>query len=227
MTRMLDLQPTPTRAARISDALDETLRRRGGRRHGQDDGARHPDRPRARDRPREDRRHRRRHVHREGGRRAEAAAARGARRSSGADRPTRHDGEPARGRHSGTLEEAHVSTIHGFCAELLRERPVEAGVDPLFAVLTEPQAERLYARAFRAWLQEALGIRRRGVRRALRRTSGPLVRRPRGPGPIERLRGAGWTLAGLRDFPHRGPGRRSIATGRSIACSKRSIAWPT
>ena len=25
-----------------------------------------------------------------------------------------------------TLEEAHVNTIHGFCAELLRERPVEA-----------------------------------------------------------------------------------------------------
>ena len=55
-----------------------------------------------------------------------------------------------------TLEEAHVNTIHGFCAELLRERPVEARVDPLFAVLTEPQADRVYARAFRAWLQEAL-----------------------------------------------------------------------
>ena len=55
-----------------------------------------------------------------------------------------------------TLEEAHVNTIHGFCAELLRERPVEARVDPLFTVLTEPQADRLYARAFRAWLQEAL-----------------------------------------------------------------------
>src|ERR1051325_666530 len=29
-----------------------------------------------------------------------------------------------------TLEEAHVNTIHGFCAELLREGPVEARVDP-------------------------------------------------------------------------------------------------
>src|SRR4029077_7963492 len=55
-----------------------------------------------------------------------------------------------------TLEDAHVNTIHGFCAELLRERPVEARGDPLFAVLTEPQAERLYRRAFPAWLQEAL-----------------------------------------------------------------------
>ena len=31
------------------------------------------------------------------------------------------------------LEEAQVSTIHGFCADLLHERPVEAGVDPRFA----------------------------------------------------------------------------------------------
>src|SRR5438270_6085115 len=70
------------------------------------------------------------------------------------------------------LEEAHVNTIHGFCAEILRERPVEARVDPLFAVLTEPQADRIYARAFRAWLQEALTSPPEGLRRALRRTSG-------------------------------------------------------
>src|SRR5215216_4885392 len=55
-----------------------------------------------------------------------------------------------------TLEEAHVNTIHGFCAELLRERPVEACVDPLFAVLTEPQANRCYDEAFAAWFQEML-----------------------------------------------------------------------
>src|SRR4026209_2608900 len=72
------------------------------------------------------------------------------------------------------LEEAHVNTIHGFCADLLRERPVEAGVDPLFAVLTEPQADRLYARAFSAWLQETLQEPPEGVRRALRRTSAPM-----------------------------------------------------
>src|SRR5205085_1371810 len=72
-----------------------------------------------------------------------------------------------------TLEEAHVNTIHGFCAELLRERPVEACVDPLFAVLTEPQSRRLYDRAFSRWLEQALKSPREGVRRALRRTSMP------------------------------------------------------
>ncbi|HZR22592.1 MAG TPA: UvrD-helicase domain-containing protein, partial [Vicinamibacterales bacterium] len=101
-----------------------------------------------------------------------------------------------------TLEEAHVNTIHGFCADLLRERPVEACVDPLFSVLTEPQAARLYSRAFRAWLQETLKDPPDGVRRALRRTSAPAFGgNPDEDGPIGRLRGAGWKLAESRDFP--------------------------
>ena len=100
------------------------------------------------------------------------------------------------------LEEAHVSTIHGFCADLLRERPVEAGVDPLFRVLTEGDARRLYAEAFDAWLQEALENTPEGVRRSLRRSARPAV--PGGEasddGPIDRLRAAGWDLAEWRDF---------------------------
>ena len=35
------------------------------------------------------------------------------------------------------LERAHISTIHGFCARLLREYAIEAGVDPRFQVLDE------------------------------------------------------------------------------------------
>src|SRR4051795_6390797 len=69
------------------------------------------------------------------------------------------------------LEEAHVSTIHGFCADLLRERPVEARVDPLFRVLTEGQSERLFREAFDAWLQANLENPPEGVRRSLRRPS--------------------------------------------------------
>ena len=55
------------------------------------------------------------------------------------------------------FEEAQVSTIHGFCAELLRERPVEARVDPAFAVLTDTQAERVFEEAFSSWLHAQLG----------------------------------------------------------------------
>jgi ATP-dependent exoDNAse (exonuclease V) beta subunit len=100
-----------------------------------------------------------------------------------------------------TLEEAHVNTIHGFCAELLRERPVEARVDPLFTVLTEPQAKALYKRAFDSWLQEALAHPPEGVRRALRRTSAPIFGTSGSDdGPVGRLREAGRQLAEWRSF---------------------------
>jgi ATP-dependent helicase/nuclease subunit A len=103
----------------------------------------------------------------------------------------------------GSLEEAHVSTIHGFCAELLRERPVEAGVDPLFRVLTDTQSARLFEESFGGWLQAQLADPPEGVRRALRRSnpfsfSGP---KPRQDGPIDRLRRAAWELTDWRDFP--------------------------
>jgi len=119
-----------------------------------------------------------------------------------------------------TLEEAHVNTIHGFCAELLRERPVEARVDPLFAVLTEPEADRIYARAFRAWLEEALKEPSEGLRRALRRTSAPSFGGADNGGPIDRLRMAGRQLAETRDFPHpwsRPPFDRAVEVDRLVA----------
>jgi ATP-dependent helicase/nuclease subunit A len=37
------------------------------------------------------------------------------------------------------LDSAFVGTIHAFCARLLRERPVEAGVDPGFSEMDEPE----------------------------------------------------------------------------------------
>jgi ATP-dependent exoDNAse (exonuclease V) beta subunit len=100
-----------------------------------------------------------------------------------------------------TLEEAHVNTIHGFCAELLRERPVEARVDPLFTVMSDDQAAALYDRAFHRWLQDALQQPPAGVRRALRRSSAPSFSGSDASGPIDRLRSAGRALAEWRAFP--------------------------
>jgi ATP-dependent exoDNAse (exonuclease V) beta subunit len=93
------------------------------------------------------------------------------------------------------LEEARVSTIHTFCADLLRERPVEARVDPQFQVLTESDADRLFGAAFDRWLETQLQSPGEAVRRALRR-------RPArsGDGPVARLRAAAWTLAEHRDL---------------------------
>src|SRR3954470_15503468 len=121
-----------------------------------------------------------------------------------------------------SLEEAHVSTIHGFCAELLRERPVEASIDPLFTVLTEPQAERLFDEAFGLWLQTTLADPPDAVRRALRRST-PVSfsgqARPHQDGPVDRLRRAAWDLAEWRDFAApwtRRPFDREGAIGRLV-----------
>ena len=64
---------------------------------------------------------------------------------------------------SPTWRRRALSTIHGFCNDLLHERPVEARVDPRFEVLTEPEAEALYRRAFdRLDRGQAGGARRKG-----------------------------------------------------------------
>jgi ATP-dependent helicase/nuclease subunit A len=90
------------------------------------------------------------------------------------------------------LEEARTGTIHSFCADLLRERPMEASIDPQFESLDEGSAEQWYRSAFRTWLESILEDPPEGVRRSLRR--------PSGDGPTERLQRAGWTLASWRDF---------------------------
>ncbi|MBI4487491.1 MAG: UvrD-helicase domain-containing protein, partial [Deltaproteobacteria bacterium] len=50
------------------------------------------------------------------------------------------------------IERAQVSTIHSFCATLLRERPIEAGVEPGFEVLDEMGANILLDQSWEDWL---------------------------------------------------------------------------
>ncbi len=104
------------------------------------------------------------------------------------------------------FEEAHISTIHTFCADLLRERPVEARVDPAFAVLTDTQADRLFDEAFTSWLHEQLAHPAEGVRRSLRRPVKWRFDDESEDGPIERLRAAARALREWRD--HDAPWRR-------------------
>ena len=107
------------------------------------------------------------------------------------------------------LEEAHVGTIHSFCAEILRSRPVEAGIDPAFRELDEDEAARLYDRAFQIWIERQLDEMPAGLERALARLAAGSgfdpawlgSARPRRSSPLERLREAGRSLVDWRDFP--------------------------
>jgi ATP-dependent helicase/nuclease subunit A len=99
------------------------------------------------------------------------------------------------------LEEASIGTIHSFCAQILRERPVEAGVDPGFEELTEQEAARLYRRAFRAWLEQRLDEDSPGLRRAFARLSWRDGWED--SSAIDQLQRAGWKLVEWRDYPAR------------------------
>lgn len=104
------------------------------------------------------------------------------------------------------FEESQISTIHTFCADLLRERPVEARVDPAFTVLTDTAADAIFNEVFTSWLHEQLGHPAEGVRRSLRRPVKWRFDDESEDGPIERLRGAARGLREWRD--HDAPWRR-------------------
>ena len=191
-------------------------RRRSGGRHRQDHRARRPDRRDARRRARAD-------VgeivavtftEKAAGelklRLREAARADARGRGADADaRATRLDEALE------TLEEAHVNTIHGFCADLLRERPVEARVDPLFECSPSRSRRGSSIDAFGGGCRTRWRIRRKacGARCAAER---PVRRRERRArrSPAQRRLGAG---AVARLHARRGRARRSIAQRRSSA----------
>ena len=124
------------------------------------------------------------------------------------------------------FEEAHVTTIHGFCAELLRERPVEARVDPAFTVLADSQSERLFEEAFSSWLHEQLGHAQEGVRRSLRRPVKFRFDDETDDGPIERLRVAARSLREWRDYaaPWRRPAYDRQGSIRTLTAKLKTFA---
>jgi ATP-dependent helicase/nuclease subunit A len=110
------------------------------------------------------------------------------------------------------LELARIGTIHAFCGDLLRERPIEAGIDPLFKVASAEEAEVLADEAFERWLQRMLANPPEAVRRVLRRRSV-------GESPQEQLRDAMRNRCEHRDFSNpwrRDPFDRDRAIDRII-----------
>ncbi len=65
------------------------------------------------------------------------------------------------------LDTAHVSTIHSFAAALLRERPVEASIDPGFEIAEKLTADLLFDEVWTDWLVRQLGDENSPLRPAL------------------------------------------------------------
>ncbi len=93
-----------------------------------------------------------------------------------------------------SLDRAFIGTIHAFCAQLLRRRPVEARVDPVFQELAQADAMRVFARVFRRWIEGRLST---GSAPAITRALARLEWREE---PLDELRKAAWNLTEWRDF---------------------------
>ncbi|MDB4989802.1 MAG: hypothetical protein JWN04_4980, partial [Myxococcaceae bacterium] len=120
------------------------------------------------------------------------------------------------------LETAKVGTIHALCAELLREHPIEAHVDPAFEVADSMLARALLERAFDSWFERTLQAPSEGVRRVLARRAFD----EKSKGAREQLLSAAHRLIETRDFPtpyRRDPFDRP-ATLRAVLAELRALA---
>jgi ATP-dependent helicase/nuclease subunit A len=91
------------------------------------------------------------------------------------------------------LDGAWVSTIHGFCARLLRAHPFAVGIDPRFRELDEEQGAVLRGEAFERALEQFLATRESERLRLLATTGSDKLRRNL-IAVYERLRSAGRSL---------------------------------
>ena len=92
------------------------------------------------------------------------------------------------------IEEASIGTIHAFCATILRERPIEAGVDPDFQILTDAEQRVFFDRVFRRFVDRQLEGPGPGIARLLRRSRNPMV------SPLDVLHQAGLRLLDYRSL---------------------------
>ncbi|HEX3743047.1 MAG TPA: UvrD-helicase domain-containing protein [Bryobacteraceae bacterium] len=98
------------------------------------------------------------------------------------------------------LERAWVSTVHGFCARLLRENAVFAGIDPEFAVADERESWRLQQESIADALGAMLADHRAAMRKLIRGLSsyefeGAVL------SAYDAMRGAGVRVEDLAGFP--------------------------
>jgi ATP-dependent exoDNAse (exonuclease V) beta subunit len=96
------------------------------------------------------------------------------------------------------LEQAFIGTIHGFCGHCLRQRPVEAALDPSFVELSEMESSALFAHVFRRWLERRLTEGSTTLKRAFCRLA---YKDERNQDAVAALRDAAWKIADWRDFP--------------------------
>ena len=118
-----------------------------------------------------------------------------------------HDKPETRAR----LERAWVSTVHGFCARLLRENAVFAGVDPDFSVADERESWRLQQESISAAMAALFSEQPDGVRALIRGLSSVYFEEAV-LSAYDAMRGAGMRIEDVEDQgPPAGVTREDVA----------------
>jgi superfamily I DNA/RNA helicase len=129
----------------------------------------------------------------------------------------------ARVEHREAIERAWVSTIHGFCARVLQENAIRAGLAPDFTVLDQPAADRLAREAAEASLDALYREQPDRMRRLIEAVDLSTQDDGRQPDLAESLLNVyeSMRLSGIVEIPH-----DAVSTDYSIAARElaRSLA---
>jgi ATP-dependent helicase/nuclease subunit A len=122
------------------------------------------------------------------------------------------------------LESAWVSTIHGFCARLLRENAIAAGIDPRFTVLDARESDELQVACMNAALDELVAQRRAEVLDLIEALQTPSSLTTDLRNACDAIRSAGRTIAEVRTMAN--PAADVTARGMADVLRGLLANWP-
>jgi ATP-dependent exoDNAse (exonuclease V) beta subunit len=121
------------------------------------------------------------------------------------------------------MESAWVSTIHGFCARLLRENAIAAGIDPRFTVLDARESEDLQKVCINAAFDEFTAQRRAEMLELIDVLQTPYIFTEL-RGAYDAIRSAGMPISEVRAMPN--PGGEINPQGLAQTLFRYLAGWP-
>ena len=122
------------------------------------------------------------------------------------------------------LEQANVSTIHGFCTRLLRENSIAASLDPEFQVLDARRATIMQRQAASDALDRMFGDKADAMRRLIRGLAAPDLAKEI-PAIYDAMRAADIGPARLRQFPRNGAPLAEVRRAVAEIEKEKTFGW--
>ncbi|MDQ1471206.1 MAG: ATP-dependent helicase/nuclease subunit [Bryobacterales bacterium] len=122
------------------------------------------------------------------------------------------------------LESAWVSTVHGFCARLLRENAIAAGIDPRFRVLDARESDEMQIECLNSALDELVESRREDALALIEVLQSPLSFTGDLKNTYDGIRSAGMTVEQVRPMPN--PSQAATPADLANRLNWLVHAWP-